>query len=257
MDGSKTTHPRPTIVFVPGAFHTSVHFEPISAVLNQASFPTTTVELPTTAQATTASYRDDVYAIRSVLERLVEEDGKEVLLALHSYGGVPGCQTVSGLERSKRKAEGRPGGVIHVLFIAALLVEQGQGMAAALEGGKAPSWAVFKDGLLYPVDTSPVFYSDLPPKEAAHWNSLLVPKSASKTSVDVAEVCYDLDVPITYLLCTNDPMLGMLEGMVAKVKRPRWNVERIDGGHSPFLGRKKELAEIVEKCSGLTEANET
>ena len=144
MDASTTHYPKPTIVFVPGAFHTSAHFEPISALLNQASFPTTTVEIPTTARAKTASYRDDVYAIRSLLERLVEEDGKEVLLALHSYGGVPGCQTVSGLERSKRKAEGKPGGVIHVLFIAALLVEQGQGMAAALEGGKAPPWAVFK-----------------------------------------------------------------------------------------------------------------
>lgn len=96
-----------------------------------------------------------------------------------------------------------------------------------------------------------VFYNDLPPAEAKHWNSLLVPKSASKTSVDVADVCYDLDVPITYVLCTEDLMLNMLEGMVAKVKRPSWKVVRISGGHSPFLGRKKELVEIVEKCSGF------
>lgn len=186
-----------------------------------------------------------------MLEKLVEGDGKEVTLALHSYGGVPGCQTVSGLERSKRKLEGKPGGIVHVLFIAALLVEQGHGMAAALEGGKAPSWAVFKDGLLYPVNTLSVFYNDLPPMEAEHWNSLLVPKSASKTSVDVADVCYDLDVPITYLLCTDDPMLVMLEGMVAKVQRQGWKVEKIGGGHSPFVGRKKELLGILEKCSGF------
>ena len=66
------------------------------------------------------------------------------MLAAHSYGGVPGCQTVSGLERSKRKAEGKTGGVVHILFIAALLVEQNQKMADALEGGKAPPWAAFK-----------------------------------------------------------------------------------------------------------------
>ena len=141
MDASK-----PTIVFVPGAFHTSVHFEPMSALLNEASFPTTTVDLPTTARARTASYKDDVYAVRSVLETLVKEGGKEVVVALHSYGGVPGCQTISGLERSRRKAEGRPGGVIHVLFIAALLVEQGQKLADALQGGKRPEWAVFRVG---------------------------------------------------------------------------------------------------------------
>ncbi len=144
MDASEAHHPRPTIVFVPGAFHIEAHFQPISSLLNRASFPTVTVSLPTTSQATACSYRDDVYAIRSVLETLVEEEGKEVLLAVHSYGGVPGCQTVCGLERSKRKAEGKSGGIVHVLFITALLVEQGRRMAEALEGGKAPNWAVFK-----------------------------------------------------------------------------------------------------------------
>ncbi len=144
MNTLEINHSKPTVVFVPGAFHTSAHFEPITILLNRASFPTTTVELPTTARAHTASYRDDVYAIRSVLEKLIEEEGREIMLALHSYGGVPGCQTVNGLERSKRKAQGKPGGVIQVLFIAALLVEQGHKMAEALEGGKAPPWAVFK-----------------------------------------------------------------------------------------------------------------
>lgn len=135
---------KPTVVLVPGAFHTSAHFEPVRALLNQMSFPTAIAELPTTVYASTASYRDDVYAIRSLLEKLIEGDGKDVMLACHSYGGVPGCQTVSGLEISERKKAGKAGGIVHVLFITSLLVEQGQGMAAALEGGKAPSWAVFK-----------------------------------------------------------------------------------------------------------------
>jgi len=254
MDGSKTHPQKPTIVFVPGAFHTKAHFAPITARLNALSFPTAVVELPTTARAIEASYRDDVHATRSALETLILQDGKDVMLAPHSYGGVPGCQAVSGLEKSKREADGKPGGVVHVLFIAALLVEQGGKMAAALDGGKAPPWAVFKDGLLYPENTKSVFYNDLPPEEAEHWDSLLVPKSASRTAVDVAEVCYDLDVPITYVLCRDDPMFGMLEGMVRKMKRPGWHVERMDGGHSPFLSRKEELVAIIEKCLGLARA---
>lgn len=144
MDRSHTNNPKPTIVFLPGVFHTEAHFKPICALLNERSFPTITIEFPTTAHATTATYRDDVYAVRSVLETEIVENGKEVLLAAHSYGGVPGCQTVSGLERSKRKAEGKAGGVVHVLFIAALLVEQNQKLVEALENGKLPPWAVFK-----------------------------------------------------------------------------------------------------------------
>ena len=141
---SPTIHRKPTIVFVPGAFHTEAHFAPISDLLRKSDSPVITIDLPTTAQAKTATYRDDVYAIRSVLETEVLEKGNKVLLAAHSYGGVPACQTVSGLERKKREGEGKPGGVVHVLFITALLVEQNRKMAEALEGGKAPSWAVFK-----------------------------------------------------------------------------------------------------------------
>lgn len=48
-------------------------------------------------------------------------------------------------------------------------------------------------------------------------------------------------------------MLDMLKGMVKKVRRPTWKVERIGGGHSPFLGRKKELVSVVEKCLGFGE----
>lgn len=46
-------------------------------------------------------------------------------------------------------------------------------------------------------------------------------QDAVKTSMDVAQVCYDLDVPITVLLCTDDPMLEMLQGMAINLKRPR------------------------------------
>ena len=140
MDASPSYHRRPTVVFVPGAFH----FTPISDLLRKSSVPTTTVDLPTTARATTATYGDDVYAVRSVLESEILKNGHKVLPAAHSYGGVPACQAVSGLESKKQEAEGKPGGVIHVLFVMALLVERNQRMAEALEGGKAPSWAVFK-----------------------------------------------------------------------------------------------------------------
>lgn len=107
---------------------------------------------------------------------------------------------------------------------------------------------MIQDGLLHPENTKSVFYNDLPAAEADHWDSLLMPKSASKTTIDVAPVCYDLDVPITALLCTRDPMLDMLEGMVAKNKTPQWRVVRIPAGHSPFLSRKDELAEVIERC---------
>lgn len=100
MSSPTVTICKPTIVSVPGAFHTPNHFRPISILLEASSYQAITVALPSIgARASSATYRDDVHAIRSTLQELVEGEGKDVLLALHSYGAVPGCQTVGGLKK--------------------------------------------------------------------------------------------------------------------------------------------------------------
>ena len=52
-----------------------------------------------------------------------------------------------------------------------------------------------------------------------------------------------------YLLCNDDPAVDMLESMMQKTKRANWTVERIDGGHCPFLGRKEDLRRVLKQCS--------
>ena len=62
----------------------------------------------------------------------------------------------------------------------------------------------------------------------------------------IKDVCYDLDVPITYLLCNGDTMLSIFEEMVGKVKRPSWKLQNIDGDHCPFLSNKEGLLRVIE-----------
>ena len=139
---STTSPSKPTIVFVPGAFHTPDHFKPMSDLLHQSSYPSVTVSLPSIGEhAATFAPGDDIRAIRSELEKLIEDDGKDVVLAMHSYGGLPGSQSVVGLEKSVRIKEGKKGGVVHILFIAAFVLENGQSLVDALGGG-LPPWAV-------------------------------------------------------------------------------------------------------------------
>ena len=129
---------KPAIVLVPGTFHTPTHFQPLSERFQRLSYPTHTVALPSIGEeAATATLQDDINAIRSPLERFVD-DGKEVVLVLHSYSGIPGCQTVKGLEKTKRAEEGNEGGVIQVLFMAAFLPQEGQNVTDALGGASLP-----------------------------------------------------------------------------------------------------------------------
>ena len=147
---------KPTIVFVPGAFHTPSHFAPVIELLQKSSYPSLAVSLPSIgAQAATGTLTDDTQAIRSVLEKLIEEEGKDVIMAAHSYGGVPACQSVGGLEKSKRADKGEKGGISHVLFIAALLVEEGKALVDALGGG-LPPWAEAEVSLTLPLLLKPI-----------------------------------------------------------------------------------------------------
>lgn len=136
---------KPTILFVPGAFHTEAHFQPLSDILEKSSFPTVTASPPTqTHPGVEMNYKEDIKSVRLLLETLVNKEGREVILVPHSYGGVIASQAVKGLERSQIRAEGRPGGIIQVFFINALFVAKGQFLDEALDAGKLPDWAVFK-----------------------------------------------------------------------------------------------------------------
>lgn len=97
-----------TMVFVPGAFHTPAHFQSISELLYQSGCISGAISLPSLGNyAATFAPGDDIRGIRSRLETLVEQDGKDIVLVMHSYGGVPVCQTVTGLEKSARVGSGK------------------------------------------------------------------------------------------------------------------------------------------------------
>ena len=130
---------QPTVVFVPGAFHVPAHYEPVIAHLEKLSFPSIVISLPTIGiHATTAGLSDDIQAVRSTLERLIDVENRDVILVPHSYGGNPGCQAVQGLERSKRVKEGNTGGVVHCLFISAFMIPEGETVVGTLGGGLPP-----------------------------------------------------------------------------------------------------------------------
>ena len=139
-----TTATKPTIVIVPGAMHVPEHWGPLLSKLEALSYPASCLALPEIgANARTSPEYDSANAIRKRLEHLVESDEKEVVVFFHSAGGNPGCQAIRGLERALRRREGKRGGVVSLVFIAAFLIPEGSTLVATAEGAQLPSWAEF------------------------------------------------------------------------------------------------------------------
>lgn len=90
--------PKPTVLFVHGAWHSPKHFQPCRDAFKSAGYPTECPCQPTfDAKPGTATFHDDAECIRSLLNELVETEGKDVICVLHSYGGVVGTEAIHEL----------------------------------------------------------------------------------------------------------------------------------------------------------------
>jgi pimeloyl-ACP methyl ester carboxylesterase len=122
-----TTAKKPTLVFVPGAWHPPSCYDIIIKILSSPpySYPCVAITTPTVgAEPPILTLQHDVDAIRAVTTVLADE-GKEILLVMHSYGGLPGSQSCEGLSKTERERQGKKGGVIALVYIAAFVFPEG------------------------------------------------------------------------------------------------------------------------------------
>ena len=83
---------------------------------------------------------DDAKSLRSLLDELIEAQGKGVICVLHSYGGVVGTEAIhESLGRTVRQSKGLNGGVLGILYMTAFILPLGASLLAAL-GGSHPSF---------------------------------------------------------------------------------------------------------------------
>ena len=81
---------------------------------------------------------DDALAIRSELIKLIEYESETVIVIIHSYGGLVGCEAIpEELAYSTRQAQGLSGGVVHLFFFAAFLLGKGQSVLEVF--GESPN----------------------------------------------------------------------------------------------------------------------
>lgn len=117
---------KPTIVLIPGAWHSADCYDILLPHLQRAGYETLPLTLPSVgADPAIQSLDSDVQLIRENITRLIS-DGKDVVLVMHSYGGIPGSSAVQGLAKTDRKAEGLPGGVAALVYICAWMVAEGK-----------------------------------------------------------------------------------------------------------------------------------
>jgi pimeloyl-ACP methyl ester carboxylesterase len=101
---------------------------------------------------------DDAAAIRRVTSKLAFE-GRQIVLVMHSYGGIRGTESAKGLARKIRQAEGKPGGIIALVYLCAYLVKEGMSVNGLANGAEWPTFLAMH--VCFPLLSQPFFETSM------------------------------------------------------------------------------------------------
>ena len=118
----------PTVVFVHGAFHGPGSFSLVVDQLREAGYPCICdLALPSTGGPAEIGLKEDAAALRSLVANIIgvdnESQGNDVVVVMHSYGGVVGAEALKGYEKSEKQNKA---GVRKLVFLAGNIPRLGQ-----------------------------------------------------------------------------------------------------------------------------------
>lgn len=115
-----------TFVMVPGAWHPASALDPVAKPLRADGYTVSGVDLPSCgAEPPLGGFGPDVDAISRAIAAEADA-GKDVVVFMHSYGGVVGTQACRGLGKREREAAGKKGGVVRLVYCCAFLLGDGE-----------------------------------------------------------------------------------------------------------------------------------
>lgn len=127
---------KPSIILVPGSFARPEFYDPIVDVVKSHGYSIRALHLPSVGLEAgpvgpPPSMYDDAAFIAREVEKLADE-GNDILLVAHSYGGVPATESLKGLSKEERAKSGKAGGVVRLAYLTCLVPAVGSNSASVL-----------------------------------------------------------------------------------------------------------------------------
>jgi pimeloyl-ACP methyl ester carboxylesterase len=250
---------KPTVVVVPGSFSPAYFYDTTISQLSTHGYSALTVSLPSVSRhpnAAPATLAEDAAHIHSVTAKLADE-GKDIILAVHSYGGIPGTESARDLAKADRQTKGLTGGIVRLVYYAAFLPEEGQSLRDIT--GATPESVPMEDGYMI-IDEqlkaiyAPFVYSDMPVEEGLEWFSMMKEHSSVSFDGKLTYPAYKY-IPVTYLVCEDDKVIAPeLQRKMVETARKHSTMD-IDivsctAGHGVNISMPKAVVEIIRMAAG-------
>jgi hypothetical protein len=263
----RTMSKKPAIVISPGGGHEPGAYKRFVDYLVSQDYDVTAVSLASSAIASSPSAfsPSDVFAadVAVVAEAITKyaEAGRDVVVLCHSFGGLPGSTACKDLLKTARNSQGKPGGVVHVIYLAAMGLPRGASLFSLI-GGEMPPWAdVSEDGkTLIPKDIRALFREErMTEDDLEELVSNIKPLVIQTWEGQVGfEPWREVDATYIHTLADTPMPIDMQRMMVANVEKAmeedgkgkKLNTLEIEGGHEPFTTMPEKLGEVFRSILG-------
>ncbi|KAK0709998.1 Alpha/beta hydrolase fold-1 [Lasiosphaeria miniovina] len=249
---------KPTLVLVPGAWYHIDTYHKLVAVLEAQGFRCVPVALPSsTTHDPATTFLDDLQVVRRAIVAETDQ-GRDVVVVVHSYGGLPGHSASKGLTLPHRGSDSTTDTHGHVLGFVGLatgFTVTGKTLLDGMGGAPPPLWRIDEETGFAVVqgDARNAFYHDLPEAEGAQWVARLGCQTL-RSLREGGEHTYSawLDVPSWYVVATEDraapAFVQRMFVQQAVDAGGEVTVRELPTSHSPMLSMPVETAQIIAEA---------
>lgn len=250
---------KPIVLFICGAWHVPESYAKLKTALESQGFE---VHIPrllsmNESRPPNANFTDDCQLVRSYAESLVSA-GRTVIAMGHSWGAHVMSNSVYGLGLEARAAEGKKGGVSHLIYMAGYALPEG-----------LCTWDKFKefgdlsqvpinfdkaeDGTVVLRDPKHLFLTGKEDEvEVEVYLKSLVRFNGASMFIPSQHAAWR-DIPVSYIHTKNDLACPEVEqeDMVQGLEKAGRKVQRftVNSAHAPNFTAPQEVAEVVSKVA--------
>ncbi|KAF2709781.1 alpha/beta-hydrolase [Pleomassaria siparia CBS 279.74] len=253
---------KPSIILVPGSFSFPELYDTVVNPIKGKGYEIKALHYPSVGlktgprEGTPPTMYDDAAFIAKETEKLADE-GKDVVIVAHSYGGVPTTESTKGLSKGEREKAGKKGGIVKLAYLTCLVPPVGTAAASMLADVPAENkinLKVGEDGWMRHEDIAPtaaIVFSDLPPEEGQAWIRSFSAHSAASFGSELTHPGYK-DIPAAWLLCEKDlciPAKTQREAiaMIEKISGTKVDVTSVQKDHVPHATEPELVVDWILK----------
>ncbi|KAK2809093.1 hypothetical protein FQN50_004147 [Emmonsiellopsis sp. PD_5] len=280
---------KPTIVLVHGSWHSPSVWTFITPLLEKAGYSVYPILLKSPGMAPPPpDFHCDVDSVKTGIEAVLDT-GKDIVLVMHSFGGVVGIEALKGfheeminggnlaptvpgkMDEEPARFISRRGKILHLAFMGTILLPPGRAMWR-VERATPPGFRldvciyIFSDSdwvkcttkqaqiqgeTIRVLDGQKRFYNDIPTAAQDHWQRKLKTQPRPPLCSKLSYPAYR-HYPSSYLLCSLDSAVSpTVQWLTARnAGIPEDRIAAVDAGHNPMISQPGAVVRFIRRAAG-------